>query len=216
MTWWGVCVFPSCCFGIGSYFYPGYSNSCGSVFGVSACANWYCDGFRHWKAAPPCTGYRQLDGNYGSYAVCFRRNWTWSQLHSFHADFEFYADWDGLFLCQTGISSMLQQEVDHGHIIPKNRDFQWHQLTVFAELDGNIQIQTALEQRLQLGSIMVTDGGSRFRDGLPAATLCNLVHKAPAFVVASLYRKRFAPSVYSQGFLLVQELLLDLFGQVVP
>ena len=44
----------------------------------------------------------------------------------------------GLFLCQTGISSMLQQEVDHGHIIPKNRDLQWHQLDVFAELDGNI------------------------------------------------------------------------------
>jgi len=33
---------------------------------------------------------------------------------------------------------MLQQEVDHGHIIPKNRDLQWHQLDVFAELDGNI------------------------------------------------------------------------------
>ena len=44
----------------------------------------------------------------------------------------------GLFLCQTGISSMLQQEVDHGHIVPKNRDLQWHQLDVFAELDGNI------------------------------------------------------------------------------
>ena len=44
----------------------------------------------------------------------------------------------GLFLCQTGISSMLQQEVDHGHIIPKNRNLQWHQLDVFAELDGNI------------------------------------------------------------------------------
>ena len=44
----------------------------------------------------------------------------------------------GLFLCQTGISSMLQQEMDHGHIIPKNRDLQWHQLDVFAELDGNI------------------------------------------------------------------------------
>ena len=44
----------------------------------------------------------------------------------------------GLFLCQTGIGSMLQQEVDHRHIIPKNRDLQWHQLTVFAELDGNI------------------------------------------------------------------------------
>ena len=38
----------------------------------------------------------------------------------------------GLFLCQTGISSMLQQEVDHGHIIPKKRDLQWHQLDVFA------------------------------------------------------------------------------------
>ena len=87
----------------------------------------------------------------------------------------------GLFLCQTGISSMLQQEVDHRHIIPKNRDLQWHQLDVFAELDGNIQIQTALEQRLQLGSVMVTDGGSRFREGLPAANICNLVHKAPAF-----------------------------------
>jgi len=45
-----------------------------------------------------------------------------------------------LFLCQTGISAMLQQEVDHRHIIPKNRDLQWHQLDVFAELDGNIQI----------------------------------------------------------------------------
>jgi len=33
---------------------------------------------------------------------------------------------------------MLQQEVDHRHIIPKNRDLQWHQLDVFAELDGNI------------------------------------------------------------------------------
>ena len=44
----------------------------------------------------------------------------------------------GLFLCQTGISSMLQQEVDHGHIIPKNRDLQRHQLDIFAELDGNI------------------------------------------------------------------------------
>ena len=44
----------------------------------------------------------------------------------------------GLFLCQTGISSMLQQEVDHRHIVPKNRNLQWHQLDVFAELDGNI------------------------------------------------------------------------------
>ena len=44
----------------------------------------------------------------------------------------------GLFLCQTGISSMLQQEVDHGHIVPKNRDLQRHQFDVFAELDGNI------------------------------------------------------------------------------
>ena len=37
-----------------------------------------------------------------------------------------------------GISSMLQQEVDHRHIVPKNRNLQWHQLDVFAELDGNI------------------------------------------------------------------------------
>ena len=44
----------------------------------------------------------------------------------------------GLFLCQVGICPMLQQKVDHGHIIPKNRDLQWHQLDVFAELDGNI------------------------------------------------------------------------------
>ena len=44
----------------------------------------------------------------------------------------------GLFLRQTGISSMLQQEVDHGHIVPKNRDLQRHQFDVFAELDGNI------------------------------------------------------------------------------
>ena len=33
---------------------------------------------------------------------------------------------------------MLQQEVNHGYIISKNRDLQWHQLDVFAELDGNI------------------------------------------------------------------------------
>ena len=33
---------------------------------------------------------------------------------------------------------MLQQEVDHGHIVPKNRDLQRHQFDVFAELDGNI------------------------------------------------------------------------------
>ena len=89
----------------------------------------------------------------------------------------------GLFLCQTGISSMLQQEVNHRHIVPKNRDFQWHQLDVFAELDRSTQIQPALEQRLQLGSVMVTDGGSRFREGLPAANICNLVHKAPAFSI---------------------------------
>ena len=31
-----------------------------------------------------------------------------------------------------------QQEVDHRHIVPKNRNLQWHQLDVFAELDGNI------------------------------------------------------------------------------
>ena len=78
---------------------------------------------------------------------------------------------------------MLQQEVNHGHIIPKNRDLQWHQLDVFTELDGNIQIQTALKQRLQLGSVMVTDGGSRFREGFPAANICNLVHKAPTFSI---------------------------------
>ncbi len=37
---------------------------------------------------------------------------------------------------------------------------------------------------------MVTDGGSRFREGLPAANICNLVHKAPTFVVVSLDRER--------------------------
>ena len=78
---------------------------------------------------------------------------------------------------------MLQQEVDHGHIVPKNCDLQRHQLDVFAELDGSTQIQPALEQRLQLGNIVVTDGGSRFRESLPAAKICNLVHKAPTFSI---------------------------------
>ena len=41
---------------------------------------------------------------------------------------------------------------------------------------------------------MVTDGGSRFREGLPAANICNLVHKAPAFVVVSLDRERSGPA----------------------
>ena len=67
---------------------------------------------------------------------------------------------------------MLQQEVDHGYIILKNRNLQWHQFDILTELDGNAQIQTALEQSLQLGSVMVTDGGSRFREGLPAANIC--------------------------------------------
>ena len=40
-----------------------------------------------------------------------------------------------------------------------------------------------LETLLQLGSVVVTDGGSRFREGLPAANICNLVHKAPAFSI---------------------------------
>ena len=36
------------------------------------------------------------------------------------------------------LEALLQQEVNHGHIIPKNRDLQRHQLDIFAELDGNI------------------------------------------------------------------------------
>ena len=33
---------------------------------------------------------------------------------------------------------MLQQEVDYGHIIPKNRDLQRCEFDILAELDGNI------------------------------------------------------------------------------
>jgi len=44
----------------------------------------------------------------------------------------------GLFLRQTGISSMLQQEVDHGHIIPKNCNLQRCEFDILAELNGNI------------------------------------------------------------------------------
>ena len=89
---------------------------------------------------------------------------------------------------------MLQQEVNHGHIVPKNCDLQRHQLDVFAELDGSTQIQTALEQRLQFGNIVFINSDSRLWEGLPAANICNLVHKAPTFVVALLYMVSSGPA----------------------
>ena len=81
---------------------------------------------------------------------------------------------------------MLQQEVNHGHIIPKNRNLQRCEFDILAELNGSIQLQPTLKHCFKLGSVMVTDGGSRFREGLPAANICNLVHKAPTFVVVSI------------------------------
>ena len=75
---------------------------------------------------------------------------------------------------------MLQQEVDHGHIVLKNRDLQRHQFDILTELDRNIQIQPALKHCLQLGNIVFINSGSRFREGLPAATLscpCSLFLK---------------------------------------
>ena len=101
------------------------------------------------------------------------------------------------FLKSDGLCELILtkgEDMLHRHIVPKNRDFQWHQLDVFAELDRSTQIQTALEQYLQLGSVIVTNGGSRFREGLPAANICNLVHKAPTFVVVSLDRERSGPA----------------------
>ena len=51
------------------------------------------------------------------------------QVNSYIAQVDFYTK---------HIAGKEDWEMVDGHIIPKNRNLQWHQLDVFAELDGNI------------------------------------------------------------------------------
>ena len=62
---------------------------------------------------------------------------------------------------------------------------------------SRVDVYKRQEQRFQLGSVMVADGSSRFWESVPAANICNLVHKTPTFVVVSLDRERSGPAPLS-------------------
>ena len=113
---------------------------------------------------PPLVGFVQLLGLFDK------------EFHHFGAAAADHSEGERLFLRLFRVGAPLQQIPNHGRVIPKDGDFQRHELGVPADPDRGVEVQSALEHGLQFGKIAVINGHSRFRQGLPTADVSNFVH----------------------------------------